>query len=94
MERICPNSRKLELKCGVRGKSMPTQSHQPVWWKVIIGMLLILVEVKNHILPSANLLKANNEGQQLCMYIAMVALIGLGCWLVYSGIKPICRKAG
>ena len=73
---------------------MPTQSHQLVWWKVIIGMLLILVEVKNHILPSANLLKANNEGQQLGMYIAMVALIGRGCWLVYSGIKPICRKAG
>ena len=73
---------------------MPTQSQQPVWWKVIVGMLLILVEVKNHVFPSANLLKANNEGEQLGMYFVMVVLIGLGCWLVYSGIKPIWRKTG
>lgn len=76
-----------------KGKPMPTQPQQPVWWKVIVGALLILVEVKNHAFPSANLLKANNEGEQLGMYIAMVVLIGLGCWLVYSGIKPMWRKA-
>lgn len=77
-----------------KGKPMPTQPQQPVWWKVIVGALLILVEVKNHAFPSANLLKANNEGEQLGMYIAMAVLIGLGCWLVYSGIKPIWRKTG
>jgi hypothetical protein len=57
-------------------------------------MLLILVEVKNHAFPSTGLLKAENENEQLGMYIAMAALIGLGCWLVYSGIKPIWRKTG
>jgi hypothetical protein len=77
-----------------KGKPMPTQPQEPVWWKVIVGALLILVEVKNHAFPPANLLKANNEEEQLGMYIAMVVLIGLGCWLVYSGIKPIWRKTG
>ena len=58
-----------------KGKPMPTQPQEPVWWKVIVGALLILVEVKNHAFPSANLLKANNEGEQLGMYTAMALLI-------------------
>ena len=57
-----------------------------------MGILLILVEVKNHVRPSANLLKANNQGEETGMYLTMVALILLGCWLVYSGVKPVWRK--
>ena len=72
---------------------MPTQSQKAVWWKIIVGMSLIIIEIKNQLFPSANLLKANDVPKQLGMYVAMVAIVGVGCWLVYSGIKPIRPKA-
>ena len=71
---------------------MPPQRQEPVWWKVVVGLLLIFIEVKNHIHPAANLLKADNQGEQIGMNTVMVALIVLGCWLVYSGIKPMWRR--
>jgi len=46
----------------------------------------------NHIDPAPNLLKANNPGEQAAMNGTMVALIVLGCWLVYSGVKSLWRK--
>ena len=73
---------------------MPTQSGKLVWWKIILGILLIFIEVKNHLFPTADLLKADNQTQQAGMYFMMVVLVVLGCWLVYSGIKPIWRKSG
>jgi len=54
--------------------------------------MLIFIEIKNHIDPAPNLLKANNPGEQAAMNGTMVALIVLGCWLVYSGVKPLWRK--
>ena len=71
---------------------MPYQSQKPVWWKIITGLVLILVEIKNHVDPASNVFKANNPGEQVGMYIAMVVLIAVGCWLVYSGVKPFWRK--
>jgi hypothetical protein len=52
---------------------MPSQAQKPIWWKIIVGMLLIFVEVRNHVHPSANLLKANNQAEQTGMYVTMVA---------------------
>jgi len=60
---------------------LTTQPQKPVWWKTIMGTLLIFIEVKNHVHLAANLLKANNRGEQLGMNIPMVALIAIGCWL-------------
>jgi len=71
---------------------MPPQLQKPIWWKVIVGLLLIFIEVNNRIHPAANLLKADNQGEQVGMNIAMVAVIALGCWLVYSGVKLMWRK--
>lgn len=68
------------------------QSQKPVWWKVISGLVLIFIEIKNHIHAAPNLLKADNLGQQVGMNAAAVALIAVGCWLVYSGAKPVWRK--
>jgi hypothetical protein len=70
---------------------MPPKRQEPVWWKVIAGLLLIFVKVKNHIDPAANVFRANSEGEQIGMNTAMVVLIAIGCWLVYSGIKPMWR---
>jgi hypothetical protein len=68
------------------------QNQKPVWWKVIVGSLLIFVEINNHINPAPNLLKANGPSEQVGMNVVMLALIALGCWLVYSGAKPLWRK--
>ncbi len=71
---------------------MAPYTQEPVSWKVIVGLLLIFVEVKNHVDPTPNLLKADNQTQQFGMNAAMFALIAPGCSLVYSGVKPIWRK--
>jgi len=72
---------------------LPTQLQRPVWWRIIVGALLIFVEVKNNIHPAANLLKASTPGEQLVMNFAMATLIAIGCWLVFTGIAPFFRKA-
>ena len=74
-------------------KRMQPQAEKPIWWRIVVGSLLVIIEVKNHIAPAPNLLKASNEGEQVGMYVVMVALIVLGCWLIYSGAKPVWRKA-
>ncbi|MFZ0819535.1 MAG: hypothetical protein WAM91_05665 [Candidatus Acidiferrales bacterium] len=71
---------------------MPPQSQKPAWWKVILGLALILVEFNNHFNPAPNLLNANNMGEQVGMNFVMIGVIILGLWLVYSGAKPIWRK--
>lgn len=71
---------------------MPAQTQKPVWWKVILGLLLILVEINSRIHPAPNLLKASNPGEQVGMNATMLAIIAVGCWLVYSGVKPLWRK--
>ncbi len=72
---------------------MQPQPEKPIWWRIIVGSLLVIIELKNHIAPAPNLLKASNEAQQTGMYVAMVVLIFLGCWLIYSGAKPVWRKS-
>jgi len=63
-----------------------------VWWKVILGAVLIYVEINNRVHPAPNLLKAANSGEQIVMNITGVAIVAVGCWLIYSGIKPLWRK--
>jgi hypothetical protein len=71
---------------------MPPQSQKPVWWKIIVGSLIILVEINARVNPAPNSLKANNAGEQAGMNFAMIAIIALGLWLIYSGVKPTWRK--
>jgi hypothetical protein len=71
---------------------MPHSPDRPVWWKVIVGSLLLFIEIDNHVHPAPNLIKAETPGEQAGMYMAMAGLIALGCWLLYSGTKPMWRK--
>jgi hypothetical protein len=75
-----------------KGGLMPTPLRRSLWRKVIAGLRLILIEVKNHIHPAGNLSNADNQAEQIGMNTTMVALILTGCWLVYGGIKPMWRK--
>jgi hypothetical protein len=71
---------------------MLPENQKPAWWKVVFGLLLIVVEINSRIRPAPNLLKASNSGEQVGMNAAMFAIIVVGCWLVYSGAKPLWRK--
>ncbi len=71
---------------------MPGESQKPVWWKILVGLVLLYVEIKNHFSQAPNLMKARDPAEQLGMNIAMGFFIALGCWLLYSGIKPVWRK--
>ena len=71
---------------------MPDQLRRPIWWRVILGLVLVFGEVHGHVIPARNLLKASNDAQQFGMNIAAVVIILVGCWLVYSGGKPLWRK--
>ena len=58
-------------------KRMQPLAEKPIWWRIVVGSLLVILEVKNHIAPAPNLLKASNEGEQVGMYVVMVAIIVL-----------------
>lgn len=68
------------------------KAQKPVVWKILVGVLLIYINVTNFIAPAPNLLKAETPSEQTGMNIACFAMIGLGCWLIYSGVKPVWRK--
>src|SRR5262249_58948781 len=75
------------------GKSKPGLT----WWKILLGVLLIAVELKNQIAPSPDLLKADNEAQQAGMWVAAVVIYGVGLGLIVAGVRakynPIASPA-
>ena len=60
---------------------------KPVFWKILVGMVMVLINLQNMIAPSPNLLKAETAAEQTVMHVAYFGMIGLGCWLLYSGLK-------
>jgi hypothetical protein len=65
----------------------PTTVGGPVWWEVIVGALLLLVEAQQILFPGEQYLQADNTAQAAGMWVAKLAFIALGIWLVYSGWK-------
>jgi len=65
---------------------------KPVAWKVLVGLLLIFINANNLLAPAPNLLKAETRTEQTGMNIACFAMIGVGCWLIYSGVRPVWRR--
>ena len=63
------------------------------WWRVILGAILIAIELKNQIAPAPNLLKADNEGEQVGMWIAAILICCFGLWLIISGIRTKYPRA-
>jgi len=59
----------------------------PVWWKVIIGTLLVYTEAKHLFFPGTRALQPSNPSQAAGMLVAEYALVLLGAWLIFSGIR-------
>ena len=68
------------------------KSQKPVVWKILVGVLLVYINMTNFLAPAPNLLKAETPTEQTGMNIAYFAMIGVGCWLIYSGVRPVWRK--
>ena len=65
-----------------------SKAHKPVVWKILVGLLLLYSNAMNIFSPAPNLFQAESPMEQTGMNIAYFAMIGLGCWLLYSGLRP------
>jgi hypothetical protein len=68
-------------------------SQKPVWWKILMGLWLIYINISNYINPGPNLAKAANQIEQNGMNAAPLIFISIGCWLVYLGMRPVRRTS-
>jgi hypothetical protein len=58
-----------------------------VWWKIIVGALLVYIEVKQLLWPGTRALQPSNGTQAASMLFVECALLLLGVWLIYSGMR-------
>jgi hypothetical protein len=77
----------------LRDLFVPRQRQRSVkWWKAIGGALLVCVNLKNMLAPAPNLLKPDNDAQQVGMIVAYLGMIVWGAWLLFSGLNPLWRR--
>jgi hypothetical protein len=62
-------------------------SQKFIWWKVVLGFVLISVEIKQLLLPGTRALHPDNATQAASMLVVECMLLLLGLWLVFSGLK-------
>jgi hypothetical protein len=58
----------------------------PVWWKIVLGALLVYIETKQLLYPGTRSLQPSNHTQAASMLFVECALMLLGAWLIFSGI--------
>jgi hypothetical protein len=63
---------------------------KPVWWKVIVGILIVLTEGMA-ILNRQPIAASANRDQVEGMNAMQVVLVVVGLWLIWSGTKPLRR---
>jgi uncharacterized membrane protein YcjF (UPF0283 family) len=72
-----------------------TKPQKPIkisWWKLAVGLLLVLVEIKNWLTPNQNIpdaLKASNETQQVAIFAVSFAIFLVGMGLIVVGLRAI-----
>ena len=59
----------------------------PVWWKLVLGFLLVSVETKQILFPGTRALQPSNGTQAASMLFVECSLMLLGLWLIFSGIR-------
>jgi drug/metabolite transporter (DMT)-like permease len=63
-----------------------------VWWRVVLGVMLIAMQALSHVAPSPDRFLPANAAQASGAVIANVFVIVLGLWLIASGIRPKARQ--
>jgi hypothetical protein len=65
------------------------------WWKLAVGLILVLVEIQNWLTPERDIpdaLRASNETQQLAIYGASFAIFLVGIGFIIAGIRAVWLK--
>jgi len=62
------------------------------WWKVAIGLILVVAEIKNWLTPNQDIpdaLKASNETQQGAIYFVSCVIFVVGIGFIVFGIRAL-----
>lgn len=59
-----------------------------VWWKIVVGAVLVLVSTRSLLYPGSRTLQPDNETQAGAMLFVDLVFLFLGVWLIYRGMKP------
>jgi len=65
------------------------------WWKLAVGLVLVLIEVKSWLTPDREIpdaLKASNETQQGAIFIVSAAIFLVGIGFVIAGLRALWLK--
>jgi len=58
-----------------------------VWWKIIIGALLVFIEAKFLLHPNTRTFQPATHAEGSVQLVVEYALLFLGVWLIFSGIR-------
>jgi hypothetical protein len=76
-------------------RSAPQGPLRITWWKLGVGLILVLIEVKDWLTPNQAIpdaLKYSNETQQSAGYFVSFAIFLLGLGLVVAGLRDLWIK--
>jgi hypothetical protein len=62
------------------------------WWKVAVGLVLVVVEIKNWRTPNQDLpdaLRASNETQQGAIYFVSCVIFVVGIGFIVVGLRAL-----
>jgi hypothetical protein len=62
------------------------------WWKLAVGLALVLIEIKNWLTPNKDIpdaLKASNETQQGAIFLVSCAICLVGIGFIVAGLRSL-----
>jgi uncharacterized membrane protein YecN with MAPEG domain len=65
-----------------------TRGNPLIVWRIVVGAVLIFGNVRAALHPSGNVFQAGSREEQLGMNVAYCVMTAVGCWLVWSGVRP------
>jgi hypothetical protein len=76
-------------------ENIPRKPVKISWWKLAVGLLLVIVEIKNWLtlhqeIPDA--LKTSNETQQGAIYLTSCAIFLVGIGFIIAGVRALWLK--
>ena len=74
---------------------IPQEPIKISWWKLAVGLILVLIEVENWLTPDQNIpdaFSASNETQQFAIYGVSIAIFLVGIGFIVAGIRAIWLK--
>jgi hypothetical protein len=73
-------------------QNSPAKPIKISWWKVAVGSVLILLEIKNWLTPDRNIplaLRASNETQQGAIFFTSCLICLVGTGFLVAGLRGL-----